>query len=427
VLITSSHQPAASEAAVLRSAPAPRFSGKRTGMVVFSSYPADPRPRRAVDALLSEGMKIDLICEADQAAPTIETPEGLEVIRIPIKHRRGGALAYAYEYFSFIFLSGLIFAWRSMRRRYDLIYVHNMPDILVFSALIPKILGAKVILDQHDPMPELMKTIFGMKDSSFGVRLMLWLEKRSIAFADRVVTVSVTFQRLFAKRSCTSSKVGVVMNSPDEAIFSYREACSWPSRGANKPFVIMYHGSLVERNGLELAVDALALLHEKVLGAQLTVYGRKTPYLETVMEKVRNLHLENCVQYCGPKTLEELVQEVAKCDVGVIPNPRNTFTDINTPTRIFEYLSQGKPVIAPRTRGIEDYFGEDELLFFESGNASDLAKKLEYAAAHPGEMTDFAERGQRVYRAHAWRQQKECLVQLVAELIQRRGFSRAAA
>ena len=31
-----------------------------------------------------------------------------------------------------------------------------MPDFLVFSALIPKLLGAKVVLDLHDPMPELM-------------------------------------------------------------------------------------------------------------------------------------------------------------------------------------------------------------------------------------------------------------------------------
>ena len=50
-----------------------------------------------------------------------------------------------------------------LRHRYDLIYIHNMPDILVFSALVPKAFGAKVILDQHDPMPELMMTIFNLK------------------------------------------------------------------------------------------------------------------------------------------------------------------------------------------------------------------------------------------------------------------------
>ena len=34
-------------------------------MVVFSLYPADPRPCRAAEALLKEGMQVDLICEGD--------------------------------------------------------------------------------------------------------------------------------------------------------------------------------------------------------------------------------------------------------------------------------------------------------------------------------------------------------------------------
>ena len=63
----------------------------------------------------------------------------------------------------------------------------------------------------------------------------------------------------------------------------------------------------------------------------------------------------------------------SQSDIGVIPNRRSIFTEINTPTRIFEYLSQGKPVIAPRVPGIVDYFGPEDLVFFELGDADDLA------------------------------------------------------
>src|SRR5439155_24815829 len=52
------------------------------------------------------------------------------------------------------------------------------------------------------------------------------------------------------------------------------------------------------------------------------------------------------------------------CDVGIIPNRRSIFTEINFPTRIFEYLARGKPVIAPLTTGIGDYFSKDELVVF---------------------------------------------------------------
>ena len=397
--------------------PGSRLAGKRTGMVVFSHYPADPRPRRAAEALLKEGMQIDLICEGDGKQPKREILDGLEIIRIPIKHRRGGALSYAYQYFAFIFISAVILGWRTLRRRYDLVYVHNMPDILVLSAIVPKLFGAKVILDQHDPMPELMRTIFGMEENSFAVRVIRRLEKWSIAYADLVITVNVACQRIFSERSCRVEKIGVVMNSPDGDIFPYRAARSYPLRKSGEPVVLIYHGSLVERNGLELAVEALALIHESIPTVELRVYGRSTPYLEQVMEKARGLGLDGKVHYLGPKTLEELVHEIESADVGVIPNQRNTFTDINTPTRIFEYLALGKPVIAPSTQGIQDYFDSESLLYFESGNAQDLAEKIAYAATHAAEVRELAERGQQVYRAHSWQQERETLVGLVAGLL----------
>jgi glycosyltransferase involved in cell wall biosynthesis len=399
--------------------PSRQLAGKRAGMVVFSLYPADPRPRRAADALLKEGMRVDLICEGDAKSPRRETLDGLEIIRIPIQHRRGGILSYAYQYCAFILTSAVVLAWRSLRGRYDLVYVHNMPDILVLSALVPKLFGARVILDQHDPMPELMRTIFNLEETSFGVQVIRRLERWSFAYADLVITVNVACKRIFSTRSCRAGKIGVVMNSPDGEIFPYRAARSYPARTPGQPFVIMYHGSLVERNGLDLAVDALERIHKTIPAAELRVYGRSTPYLERVMEKARNLGLGNHVRYLGPKRLEELVHEIESCDVGIIPNHRNTFTEINTPTRIFEYLALGKPVVAPRTLGIQDYFTPDALLFFESGNSKELAEKIEYAAFHATEVTAIAERGQQVYLAHSWQQEKETLLSLVAGLLEK--------
>jgi len=388
-------------------------------MVMFSSYPQDPRPRRAADALLKEGASVDLICLATETAPKHEISNGIGVRRIAIKHRRGGKLAYAYQYLAFILISASILALRSLKRRYDLVYVHNMPDILVLSALIPKALGARVILDQHDPMPELMTTIFGLGQDSLIVRLIRRLEKWSLGRANLVLTVNMACKRIFASRSCTPEKIGVVMNSPDEEIFPLRISRAQPAidQAPNSSFVIMYHGSLVERNGLDLAVEGLARVRKSVPGAELRVYGAKTAFLERVMELARDLGLEGAVRYFGPKRLEELVWEIEKCHVGIIPNQRNAFTEINTPTRIFEYLAMGKPVIAPSTPGILDYFTEDSLLFVQPGNSADIARQIEYVARNYQEAIRVAERGQQIYLQHTWKQERTTLVGLVSGLL----------
>jgi glycosyltransferase involved in cell wall biosynthesis len=240
-----------------------------------------------------------------------------------------------------------------------------------------------------------------------------------MAFADRVLTVNRACERIFGERSCPPEKIGVVMNAPDEKIFPFRSSgiSGAARRTEGKPFVMMYHGSIVERNGLQLAVDALARIVKTVPSAELRIFGRSTPFLESVMADAQAKGLAEQVRYLGPRRLEELVAEIEGCDVGVIPNQENAFTDINTPTRIFEYLSLGKPVIAPRTRGILDYFEQDSLMLFQAGDADDLARTVEHAALYPGAALETARRGQQVYLGHTWWQEKQKLIDLVTSTL----------
>jgi glycosyltransferase involved in cell wall biosynthesis len=387
-------------------------------MVTFSAYPSDPRPRRAVDALMDAGMSVDLVCLAEDQAPRQETKDQLSITRVPITHHRGGGLSYAYQYSAFLSISAGILAARSLKRRYNVVYVHNMPDFLVFSALVPKLIGAKVILDMHDPMPELMTTIFDVPEDTMAVRVLRTVEKWSMAYAHAVITVNTACKRIFAERSCPPEKIRVVMNSPDEEIFPFSRVSDQNSgRASAKRLVLLYHGSLVERNGLDLAVDAVSKVRGTIPGVELRICGRNTPFLERVMDEVRSKGIQDSIRYLGPKRLEEVVQEIRACDVGIIPNHRNAFTAINTPTRIFEYLALGKPVIAPRMPGIQDYFSPESLLFFDAGDPDDLARTIERAYHHPGQTKSIAQQGQEVYLTHTWRREKQTLLRTVSDVL----------
>ncbi len=135
------------------------------------------------------------------------------------------------------------------------------------------------------------------------------------------------------------------------------------------------------------------------------------------MDSVQGSELGAVVHYLGQKNLEQIAEAIRECDLGIIPNRRSKFTEVNMPTRIFEYLSQGKPVIAPRTQGILDYFSPAELVLFKLGDIDDLAAKIEYVFSHRTEMVKLVERGQAVYRAHRWSSERSRFVSLVAGLL----------
>jgi glycosyltransferase involved in cell wall biosynthesis/peptidoglycan/xylan/chitin deacetylase (PgdA/CDA1 family) len=397
-----------------------RLRGKRAAVLLFSYYPADPRPRRAAEALAREGVTVELVClQSSPDEPRREIVNGVNVFRVSQKRYRGGKIKYARQYFAFILRSFAHLTFRSVTRKYDFVHVHNMPDVLVFSAWVPKLLGAKIILDLHDPVPELMQTIFQLSEQSFSVRLLKRLEKWSIGFADLVLTVNLACKKIYASRSCPAEKINVVLNSPEDDIFQFQVPSSpiWKGEKSAKPFVILYHGSLVPRNGFDLAVDALEVAKKSIPTARLLVCGERSPFFEGVMASVQKRGLQRDVEYLGVKRRREVVEAINNCDLGIIPNHRNTFTEINTPTRIFEYLALGKPVIAPRTRGIQDYFGDEELIFFEVGDANDLARKIEFAYFNPGAVEQIVQRGQQVYLAHKWSDEKSRLLNSIRELV----------
>jgi glycosyltransferase involved in cell wall biosynthesis len=266
-------------------------------------------------------------------------------------------------------------------------------------------------------MPELMTTIFGFRENSLPVAILMRTEKLSIWFADQVLTVNLACKRIFSSRSCDAEKIEVVMNCPDQEIFSFRAPEGSYERRPNKPFVLMYHGSIVERHGLDLAIKALEIVRHTIPEIELRVFGSPTPFLELVRESAEWKKLGGAIKYMGPKSLEDIAEAVVECDLGIIPNRRSIFTEINTPTRIFEYLSRGKPVIAPLAPGITDYFGPEDLFYFELGNVSELADGIEQVYRNPLKVQEILERGQEIYLKHSWNQEKERFLNTVAKIL----------
>ncbi len=392
----------------------------RVGMVVFSCYPDDPRVRREAEALVVSGMHVEVICLQQPGSTRKDLVNGVSVFRIPITRKRGSPARYLWEYAMFLFLAGYKLFQRNLGSKYDVVHVHNMPDVLVFSALVPRMSGAKVILDLHDPMPEVFMAKYSIPSGHAMIRALLFLERKSISFADVILTPNAAFQTLFIERGCPKEKIHVVMNVPDPAIFHRTNGT--PSRVHSRSsgeFILMYHGTVVERHGLDTAVEAVAQVRDTIKNIAFHVFG-DGDFVDEFKRRVKELGVQDVVTYHGQVGIEAIAATIGHVDVGIIPNKKSVFTDINFPTRIFEYLSKGKPVVAPRTRGIKDYFREDEIEFFEPGDPSDLATAILRIHHDPERSKAVVVKGMRVYERCSWPLEKARFVNVVNSLLGRK-------
>ena len=74
-------------------------------------------------------------------------------------------------------------SYLALHRRYELVHVTSPPDVIVFAALVPKLLGAKIILDIHDIGPELYMRKLGVSKDKIMICCLRLLEKVSAKFS----------------------------------------------------------------------------------------------------------------------------------------------------------------------------------------------------------------------------------------------------
>ena len=161
------------------------------------------------------------------------------------------------------------------------------------------------------------------------------------------------------------------MNSPNESIFFTDNQNALSKKPNLTNFSIIYLGSIVERHGLYDALLAIKMLRKKIPNIIFNIYG-DGDYVDKLVEEINKLELSDTVFFHGYLQQEKLVEIIQMADLGIIPNRRSPFTEVNLPTRILEYLCLSKLVIVPSTKGIRDYFDKDSLLFFNSGDPNDL-------------------------------------------------------
>lgn len=374
-------------------------------MVVHSHYPiGEPRVERQAKALIQRGYQVDVICLRTEQEKPFERIDGVDIFRLPVQRHRGRGPAFQMmEYLLFFVLAFFRLSWLYLQRRYDSVQIHNLPDFLVFTALIPKLGGARVILDLHDLMPEFFASSFKTGMENAAVRLLLIQEKLSCWFANHVITVTELWRRSLIQRGVTAEKVSVVMNVADDSIF---QRLVIPVTGdSEKPtdsFNLIYHGTLAHRYGIDLLIESLAKVRTEIPKIHLVIHGRGE-FIEELRSQAKALNVESLITFSTrylPMT--DIPQLIQQADLGIVPYRRDIFTDGILPTKLMEYVALGVPVLAADTPIIRQYFDETMVRYFQAGDANDLARNILWLYQHRDRLAALAQNADQFNLQYSW-------------------------
>jgi glycosyltransferase involved in cell wall biosynthesis len=388
----------------------------RVCIVRHRDYPGDARIETQVQALLEADNEVDLVCMRRSGESFRGSEHGVRLYRLlSLERQRQGMLRYVAEYLVFLTMSFLLLAVLQVRHRYALIHVCNLPDFLVFAALIPKILGAKVVLDLRESTPEFFHVKFGAPMDGLLMRAVIAVEQLSIKFADAALTCTEQMRLAFVSRGADPGKISVMLNSPNPE-FIRDPALPNPAAQSNGTFRIVTHGTITERYGHDVLIRAMPLVLDKVPGARLEIFGAGSwrAYLEDLIE---SCGVGQAVSFAGYVPLDDLINRLQRADCGIVPMPRNPETDLIHTHKMQEYMVLGVPVIISRTTSVEYYFDDTCVRFFESGDERDLAQAIIDLYQNPQTRYHLARNALAVYEKYSAPAQRKHYAALVRDLI----------
>ena len=295
--------------------------------------------------LLKNGYKVTMITSSPTIEKEIEKKnvDGIDVIYIRVPYaNKMGVLKRLVSFIRFMVKS----TWIALKtKNIDLIIATSTPLTIGFPALIlKKLKRLPYIFEVRDLWPEVPIQMGAIKNKSI-IYLAKWFEKTIYKNARHIVALSPGMEQGVLDTGISKDKVTMISNMAKIDKFGQRDPNTTLAKilGLNtKTFKIIYFGSLGHSNAIDYILDTAQLMKNNIEIEFLFIgYGIMVDYIKTRKQQDQ---LEN-VRFLGQYNMEETSDIVNLCDVSLV-----TFTNLpilwtNSPNKLFDSLSAGKPII----------------------------------------------------------------------------------
>jgi glycosyltransferase involved in cell wall biosynthesis len=236
----------------------------------------------------------------------------------------------------------LTIARRAATTRYDAIHSHE--EMGLVGVWLSRVLRVPHLYDMHSSLPQQLSN-FKYSRSPLLRRVFRWAEDQMVYGSAVVITICQELQDTVhamgvGDRALLIENVmgGDVEDAPSMTPAAVRER--WGIPGAAP--LALYTGTFEAYQGVELLIDAAALLAQSHPQARILVVGGEPPQVATAQALAAARGAAATMTFTGQQPAREIPAFVEAADMLVSPRIRGT----NTPLKIYSYLRSGRPIVA---------------------------------------------------------------------------------
>lgn len=367
----------------------------------------DIRLRKQVRDLLDAGYRVSVITMRDpDNAPYRDLPQ-LKVCEYPPPVQGEGMVGYLREYVASFLWAAVLLAKLRARGRIDVLQVCQPPDIYFPLCRILRWLGARILIDQRDLMPEVFAARYERPRPAV-LSVLRWLERRSQHVADQSVCVNEYLRDRLTQAGAAPDRVTVVRNGP--VLARVDRATPDHTLKAGYRFLVCWAGKMGRQDRVDLAVQVAAdVVHDHGRTDCRFAFLGDGECLEELRALAAELHLEPWVWFPGWLPEEQVFRCLATADVGL----DTTLQAEVSPVKAMEYMAFGLPLLSfdlPETRRIAVGAG----VLVQPPDTAVLAKELVRLLDDPQARADLGAVGrQRVRDELGWERQAAAYLEAI--------------
>lgn len=377
-------------------------------MVAYTFYDSDPRVRRHVAALVNAGYAVDLYCLIPRNGHKEDASEHVRIFHLQERtYDRTGKLAIILDYVKFAFrCAGKLLKNHLSGAKYALIHINNMPNFLLMSALPLRLMGVGNLLDIHDTMPEIYQERFNVGPKQWMIRCLFLEEWVCMKLAGFVITTEHTKWERLLENGLRKDKSAVTLNLPDPALFPETPLPEEPP-GNGETFRLVYHGALARRLGIDVAIQAVAELGDRIPELRFDIIG-DGEFRSELVELSEQLNVAHRVCFSGGFVpTVQLPDMLSGASLGIVPSRNSIATQLMLPTKLLEYIWLGIPAITVPTPTIQHYFQEPMVRFAPAEDPQALAEAINHLYEHPEERLATARAARQFFDHYSFESERE--------------------
>lgn len=355
-------------------------------MLLQKDFPPDIRVEKEAGALIQAGHTIFLLCKNSKGEPD-EKIMGIHVKRIKpvIKSRILRALI------NFPLFLNPFWIWQARsivkNENIDIIHAHDQP--MAPLAILAAGKRQKTIYDMHENYPAALRA-WARRDLVSQLfknpRMAEWLDAFLARKVDQILVVVDEFKDELITRAIPEKKIAIIGNRVEGAAFLQIPKEQNILTKYRNDFILLYAGSFARDRGLEIPVQAMNALHEKIPNIKLLLVG-EGPNRQELADLARKSDAENLVEFCGWQPFQRIPSFMEAANVCLIPQPANAFINTTIPHKLFQYMVLRRPVVVsdakPLARFVHQFnageiFASNDVSSFQEAILKIYTHKREY-------------------------------------------------